>query len=251
MSLLESAYGNFLRVSFAMINPLKKSVIKTQCQVHKFINAVALNILKNDGYIKEYSLFNEYLNSINEGAVWADQDFRSTGHFYNPYTKKGLYGRRNALDLSVKYYNNALNLWNINEKNKAMFYFGAALHILQDMVIPQHANVRLLDNHKQYETFVKKTYKYVQEFKVESGAYVLDSLEEYIKLNARTAMKLYKKFQIIEDDEQRFYRTTRCILPLAERTSAGCMVTFYRKIIPEDKISRYVIYGNIKNKNHS
>lgn len=248
MSLFESAYGNFLRISFAMINPLKKSVIKTQCKVHKFINFTALNILKNDNFIKEYSLFDEYLDSINEGAVWADQDFKSTSHFYNPYTKKGLYGRRNALDLSFKYYNSAINLWRINEKDKAMFYLGAALHILQDMVIPQHANVRLLDNHKQYETFVKRTYKYVQEFKVESGAYILDSFEEYIRLNARTAIKLYKRFRIIDDDEQRFYRTTRCILPLAERTTAGCMITFYRKIIPDQQINRYIIYQNSKNR---
>lgn len=244
MSLLESTYGGFLRISFAMLNPLKRSVIKTQCQVHKFINLVALQILKNDGYIKEYSLFDEYINSINEGAVWADQDFKSSAHFYNPYTNKGLYGRLNAKTLSHKYYSKAIALWKVNEKEKAMFYFGAALHILQDMVIPQHANVRLLDNHRQYETFVKRTYKYIKEFEVKSGTYILDSLEEYIRLNARTAIKLYKRFKVIEEDEQRFYRITHCVLPLAERTTAGCMVTFYNQIIPKEQINHYIIYQN-------
>lgn len=230
MGFIENSYNKTLRLSFAMLNPLKKSVIRTQCKVHKFINFSALQILMNDGYIKEYSFFEKYIDSINEGAVWADQDFKSSAHFYNPYTDKGLYGRVNAKVLSDKYYTKAINLWKVAEREKSMFYLGAALHILQDMVIPQHANVRLLDNHRQYETFVKRTYRYIKNFKVERGAYILDSLEEYIKLNARTAMKLYKRFKIIEEDEQRFYRITRCILPLAERTTAGCMLMFYKRI---------------------
>lgn len=230
MGFIENSYNKTLRLSFAMLNPLKKSVIRTQCKVHKFINFSALQILMNDGYTKEYSFFEKYIDSINEGAVWADQDFKSSAHFYNPYTDKGLYGRVNAKVLSDKYYTKAINLWKVAEREKSMFYLGAALHILQDMVIPQHANVRLLDNHRQYETFVKRTYRYIKNFKVERGAYILDSLEEYIKLNARTAMKLYKRFKIIEEDEQRFYRITRCILPLAERTTAGCMLMFYKRI---------------------
>jgi phospholipase C len=114
-----------------------------------------------------------------------------------------------------------------------MFYFGAAIHLVQDMTIPQHANIRLLDNHKQYETFVKRTYSYLKEFLAQKGSILFDTINEYIRFNARVAMKVYRKFKVIRENEQRYYRTTRCVLPLAERTTAGCMVMFYKDIMAE------------------
>jgi phospholipase C len=180
--------------------------------------------------LKEYNFFNYYISDINKGAVWADQDFKSTNHFYNPYKKKGLYGRKNAMDLGVDYYLKAINLWEGSKFNKSMFYLGAALHITQDMTIPQHANIRLLDNHRQYENYVKYTFKKLDDFNVEKGAYLLDSIENYIKFNARVALKIYKKFKSIQNDEERFFRVTKCSLPLAKRTTAGAMIMFYKDI---------------------
>jgi len=231
MDIIENIYGKALRLSFAMLNPFKKALIKTQCEVHKFINILSLEILKNDGYQNEFNFYSKYIEAINNGAVWADQDFKSSTHMYNPYTKKGLYGRKNAMDITKQYYNKSIELWFKGEDTKSLFYFGAAIHILQDMTIPQHANVRLLDNHRQYENFIRKTYTYVKEFRVEGGAYILDTIEEYIKFNARIALNIYKRFKNIKSDEERFYRVARCTLPLAERTTAGCMVTFYNDVI--------------------
>ena len=128
------------------------------------------------------------------------------------------------------YYAKALHLWQQGKFNKSMFYLGAALHIIQDMTVPQHANIRLLDNHRQYETFVKRTYEYTKEFKVDTGTYLIYSIEDYIWFNARVAMKIHKHFSPIEDDEQRFYKITKCILPLAKRTTAGAMVMFFNAL---------------------
>jgi len=228
--ILETTYDYFLKTVFGIVNPVKKSIIRTQCKVHKFINVKALKILKNDKYLDEYNFFNSYIYDINEGAVWADQDFRSSNHFYNPNKKKGLYGRSSAMELGVDYYSKAIEFWEIGEFNKSLFYFGAALHIIQDMTIPQHANIRLLDSHRQYETFVKRTYKYVAKFQVDTGAYLLESIENYIKFNAKVALKVYKRFKNIPEDEDRYYRVARCGLPLAKRTTAGAMVMFYREI---------------------
>jgi len=228
--IFETTYDYFLKTVFGIVNPVKKSIIRTQCKVHKFINIKALKILQNDKYLDEYNFFNSYIYDINEGAVWADQDFRSSNHFYNPNKKKGLYGRSSAMELGVDYYSKAIDLWKVGEFNKSLFYLGAALHIIQDMTIPQHANIKLLDSHRQYETFVKRTYKYVSKFQVDSGAYLLDSIENYIKFNARVALKVYKRFKDIPEDEDRYYRVARCGLPLAKRTTAGAMVMFYREI---------------------
>lgn len=227
MDFFESTYDHMLKTVFSVANPIKKSIINTHCKVHKFININALNILKNDKYLEEYNFFRSFIFDINEGAVWADQDFKSSNHFYNPYKKRGMYGRKSAMDLGVEYYDEAINLWSKGEFNKSQFYFGAALHIIQDMTIPQHANIRLLDDHRQYESFVKSSYEYVKEFKVETGTYMLDSIEDYIRFNSRVALKIYRRFKSIHDDKTRFYRICRCGLPLSERTTAGAMVMFY------------------------
>lgn len=230
MKLLENAYGNFLQASFFILNPFKKALIKTQCKVHKFINVQALEIIKNDQYEREYNFFRNYIMAINDGTVWADQDFKSSQHFYNPHSSKGLYGRNNAMDLAQSYYEKSKKLWEIGEFDQSLFYFGGTIHLVQDMTIPQHANIRLLDNHRQYENFIKRTYRYVNDFKVIQGSVLLDSIEEYIKFNARTAMKIYDHFKCIGEDDQRYYRITKCSLPLAERTTAGCMILFYKEI---------------------
>lgn len=102
--------------------------------------------------------------------------------------------------------------------------------MIQDVTIPQHVNVRLLDDHRQYETFVKKSYETVMDFQADRGAYLLSSIPFFMRFNARIALKIDKKYRGIVDDERRYYKITHCTLPLAERTTAGAMVLFYRQI---------------------
>jgi len=233
MKFVENTYSNILKTVFGLANPIKKSIMNTHCNVHKYINLKSLIILKNDKYLEEYNLFNSYIDDINDGAVWADQDFKSSNHFYNPFEKKGLFGRKSAMDLTIEYYDKSYKQWKKGEFNKSMFYLGAAFHLIQDMTVPQHANIRLLDNHRQYELYIIRTYKYIKEFNVDKGTYLLDSMEEYVRFNTRVALKVYKRFNNIEDDEYRFYRTARCTITLAERTTAGAMVMFYNDVFSE------------------
>lgn len=231
MNRFEATYDRVLKTVFSAANPIKKTLIRTQCQVHKFINIHALNILRNDEYFSEYYFLSNYIDKINEGAVWADQDFKSSNHFYNPYKKRGMFGRRSAMDLAIEYYYDALGLWKSGELNDSIFYLGAALHILQDMTVPQHANIRLLDNHRQYENYIKRTYQYMEDFQVNKGAYILNSIEDYIRFNTRVAIRIYKKFKYLPHVEDRFYRIARCGLPLAQKTTAGAMVLFYKDML--------------------
>lgn len=230
MGRLERTYNRFLNRTFKILNPFKKSVVHTHCRIHKSINFHAIDILKENGYIDEYDFFKKYIVELNRGAVWADQDFRSSSHFYNPYKKKGLYGRKNALDLALNYYEKSLKFWSLGKNKKALFYFGASIHLIQDMTIPQHANVKLLADHRQYETYIKKTYKYVKDFNLNKKIYLLDSIEDYITFNARVALRIYKKFQNISEERSRFYRMSRCSLSLANSTTAGAMVLFFENI---------------------
>ena len=230
MTLVEKYYGNTLRILLYLINPFKKIIIKTECEVHKFIIEKGLSILNHNNYIKEYNFLNMYIHQLENGVPGADQDFKSIGHFYNPQKKRGLYGNTNALNLSQKYYSKAIEYWNKNDINKSMFYLGAFVHLIQDITIPQHVNIRLLDNHHQYENYVKISYKTVKEFTTLEKPIIFEDLEHYIRFNTKVALKIYKKFKKIKNDNERFYRITRCSLPLAQRTTAGCFLMFLKEM---------------------
>lgn len=230
MDRIETTYNSLLNRVFAIMNPIKKSVKKTECKVHIFLNEHALDILLEGKYVNEYNLFNSHIWNINEGAVWADQDFKSSSHFYNPFKKRGLYGRKNAMDLGSQYYSNALNAWKYGDKKMGMFYLGAAIHIIQDMTVPQHANIRLLDDHHQYETYVKKVYRDLEGFNNLKNPYILDRFEDYIRFNTRVALKVYRQFEKVKEDNCRYFRIIRCTLPLAKRTTAGALLLFYKEV---------------------
>ena len=225
---LEKLYGKLFKGFSIAVNPFKKVVIKTECEIHKFINNQAIEILKNDSYMDAYYLFSDYILDINKGVVWADKDLKSSGHFYNPDKGEGLYGNSDALTLALEYYDKSLQYWKLGQNKFSMFYLGATAHLIQDMTIPQHANIELLNSHRKYEKFIKKTYMNTLSFHVEKGGYYLNSIEEFIRYNAKAAIKIHSSLKEIKKDEIRFYEITKFILPLAQRTTAGCFLKFYR-----------------------
>ena len=60
-------------------------------------------------------------------------------HFYNPATGKGLPGFQNAKERAVDWYNKAVKTYT-SGGNTAYYELGHALHLLQDMAAPSHAN---------------------------------------------------------------------------------------------------------------
>jgi len=236
---LETSYSKLLKYVRVVANPFKKVIIVTECKIHKFINTQALEILKNDNFTDAYNFFSDYLSYLNAGVTWADQDLKSMGHFYNPFKGRGLYGNKSALTLGVEYYEEALQSWLAGDVEIAMFYLGAAIHLVQDMTVPQHANIRLLDSHKQFETFIKRTYLQSPVFTVhEGGYYYMRCINEAITCNARNSINIFTRLKKIEDEYKRFYTITKFILPLAQKSSAGCLLMFYK-----DTARQYVRCG--------
>ena len=106
---LENVYATALSNTFKMVAPIKRNIIKTDCEVHIFIQENALNILKANGYEGEYEFFKMYMPQVNKGLVWADQDFKCYHHFYNPKLQKGKFGYDdNALTVAKSYYNRSI-----------------------------------------------------------------------------------------------------------------------------------------------
>lgn len=229
-SLVERSYSNVLRNVFKITNPIKKQVIKTECLVHKFINTQAVVILKNDGHINEAKYFSKHIKDINLGAVWADQDYKSSNHFYNPDSDKGLYGFSNAHKECVKYYTTALTKYFEGDESGAMFYLGAACHLIQDVTVPQHVNIKLLKHHRRYEQWVIKAFEHYKEFRLVKGGIYLDSVKDYIFYNSNLAIETYEKNKDEEDLNTKFYKTTLVILTTAQKSTAGLLLTFYNDV---------------------
>lgn len=228
---LENVYAAALTNTFRIVAPIKRSIIKTDCEVHLFIQENALNILKVNGYEEEYEFFNRYKAQINQGLVWADQDFKSYHHFYNPKLQKGKFGYDdNAMTVTVSYYNRALKYLSLGNYERSIFYLGAACHIVQDLTIPQHAKGKLLDNHRQFEIYVKANYKKMKRFKTEDKPILLNSIEEYVDNNSNLGLDLDYMYRDLTDLTTKFYLIAIKSITVSQRTTAGCLLMFYNDI---------------------
>lgn len=228
--IVERSYGKVFKATLKVVNPGKKLIVKTECKVHKAINRQSLVILKNDGFTDSYNFFSKYINQLNLGTVWADQDLKSSNHFYNPEKKRGLYGNSNALKEASAYYTKALTFWYKKDINRSIFSLGAVCHLVQDMTVPQHVSIKLLKNHRRYEQWVKRTYELYGSFKCYDKGIYLENVKDFIEVNANAAIKVYEKNKNIKDIEDRFYNISDEMLCQAQRTTAGVLNMFYNYV---------------------
>jgi phospholipase C len=230
MKRFERTYGSTLRGMFYLVNPVKKRIMETNCIVHKYIDYKAIDILNSDGYVVASTFLKKHIASINDGVKWADQDFKSTNHFYNIGKGRGLYGFSNALTECSKYYNSSINYYDAGDIEKSMFYLGAACHLIQDSTVPQHVNNKLLKEHRKFELWIIGKYMSNKSFIAENGLIKYNSIEEFIRNNAEMANKTYLKYISIIQHEDRYYKIATTILKEAQRTTAGFMLFFFDNI---------------------
>lgn len=226
---VENTYGKTVRAVFKMANPIKKRVINTPCIVHKFINGEAVKILKNTEFQDEYNFFLENLYIINKGVMWADSDFKSANHFYHFEEKRGLYGFSNALDEFNKYYKLALKYIEIDELDEGLFYFGAACHLVQDAVVPAHANIGLR-SHRKFENFAVK--KVLNGYRISSSKPLIfyQDPSQYVIDNADYGAQIEKRYRNIEDVTERYDAISNKCLARASESTAALLVLYYKYI---------------------
>jgi phospholipase C len=227
---LEKTYGKALRGVMYTVNPIKKKLIKTHCTIHKFINMQAIQILKNEGYFEEYEYFRDHIIPLNEGVAWADQDFKSSNHFYHFSKAKGLYGFSDALTECKRYYSKSLAYMKLGETDKAFFFLGASCHLVQDMTVPHHVNNRLLDSHRNFELWIIKRFMSDYSFLIDKGIIRYKSVDDYIKNNALMANNVFLKYLQVEDREERYGKIAARIIKEAQNTTAGFLLDYYDMI---------------------
>jgi phospholipase C len=223
----ENTYGKVLTGMMLAANPFKKMAFKTPCMVHRFINIQSVVILENEGYEDAANFYKAYIKALNEGATWADQDFKSINHFYHNEKKKGLYGFSDGLTEARRYMDKSLFYLEKGNIQRSVFYLGVFCHLSQDMTVPQHVTNRLLDSHKSYETWIKKKIFAEIDYAVDHGILRFETLDDYIRENAIVANFYAEKFKDIENRDAMYEALSRKMIEVAQNTTAGLLLDYY------------------------
>lgn len=77
--IVERAYGRLFTYAKLMINPLKKTIIHTECQIHKMINVQALQILDPPAFTKSRSAVEGAVRGYKEINLRAMKIIKSGG----------------------------------------------------------------------------------------------------------------------------------------------------------------------------
>ncbi|PKM77134.1 MAG: phospholipase [Firmicutes bacterium HGW-Firmicutes-15] len=214
-----ASYMTTAKIILATTSPFQKLVDHQIEVVHSCCNQAAIEILINDGWLKEGKLLSKYLEQINDGATWADKGWKNVCHYYNPVTGLGFRGWPTAAEECTRYFALARTCLKQLHFEKAFFCLGAAVHLVQDLCVPYHSRNVILAGHHSYERWAEK---HVEDYVVFAGGLYNDNMEnagEWVVANARASFDL---FSLVKDSSVRGYHlATANMLPLTQRTTAG------------------------------
>lgn len=224
--------GDSMKLSLAVLaKPLSSfpRQILGASSTHVFCNRQARLILLNDGYKQVAQLFNRYGNQLDKGVVWADRFLRSTTHHYDPSTGRGVWLLPSAAQKCRVYFQKAFAFWRKGKYARAMFFLGAAAHLVQDACVPHHACCRMFDGHLEYEKWAKENKHH---YGVNAGGLYnrADSPEGWVAVNARVAREYYRYVKSPGSEED-YHAATAVLLALAQRSTAGFFYFSLKKLL--------------------
>ena len=212
-------------------------------------------ILKNDGKEEFYARLHQAggvtgktgLRLLTKGAADADKPF-SGGfivpfwHFHHPWSHRGYLVGNSSADQAAWLFTFALDLWQKKREEQALYHLGRALHLVQDIFIPQHAAVTAFKGHSELEHWLSENW---EDYRVDSGGFYhwersFHNLQgdrhtvsserpyDWIEHGSHLSIKwFYRHFAGGVYDEASFHRVAGLIIPHALRFSAGFLNKFF------------------------
>lgn len=209
------------------ISPLQK-IFDHPGLTHEVCNLQALAIMRSDGLSTYADVLQPYLTELNMGVYWADKDWKNVHHYFDPVSGRGLWQFTHAIDNFQMYYQAALKAARQNHLKKAMFFLGAAAHLVQDLCVPHHARGKLLNGHKHYESWVQE--RCGQYLTPSKGIYQEGKPVTSLLLNnAGIAADLFDWVKH-DGDDTLYNKATDLLLPQAQKTTAGLFLHFANQI---------------------
>lgn len=201
------------------------------CLTHKFCNQKALELLEKRHNAPVISVLKKNFSALQSGVVWADLNFKSVNHFFNPLTKKGLWKFMPAIYIFVFYLSKAKQYAKERNGLNTFFYLGAATHILQDMTVPHHVCGCLFNGHKEFEGWVQSHLDSFSFLTSDSWPACHNPID-LLTSNAEAAAV----FMSVVDDSsaENMYYHTACILLLLAQTSSAAFFEWFieKKVLP-------------------
>lgn len=194
---------------------------------HPFINVQGRRILFNDGHRKASHIFNIFADQLDRGVVWIDKGLKNACHYYDSENGCGIWLWPSAADKCNDFFTRALDLWKDKKHARAMFFLGAAIHLVQDLCVPHHACCKIFSGHNDFESWADRN---KNNYMVDSqGLYgISDNPEDWIAENARLAREYYTLVE--SSTPEKYHRATKILLPRAQATTAGFLLLFYQQL---------------------
>jgi len=209
--------------------PIPVHCVRGAGATHVFCNRQAIRILKNDGYTKASIMFGRFERELALGSKWADKGFKSFYHFYDTESGAGKWKWPKATQVCGLYSDKAAELWRKARFEDAMFYLGAATHLVQDMCVPHHACCVLTDGHNEYEEWAEENRDLYCAGEV--GIYgQANKSGEWVYLNAAYSRK-YIDLVRTGSPALDYHAATALLLPRAQQSTAGFWLWFYYEMV--------------------
>lgn len=224
MDLAEKArYWNLAKQLLAVTGVVQR-LVHTAGLTHNYCNEQAAIILEADGYPQAARQIQTHLKELKEGVAWADRAWKNSSHFFNPLTGKGFWRWPNALLECHLHFHRAQKEWEAHHHSKAMFFLGAAAHLVQDLCVPHHVRGDIFNGHQDFESWAEANRNY---FSVNSGGiYNLgETPGAWVAANALFSDQYYPL--VAENSKQINYPlASKVLLSRAQRTTAGFFLFF-------------------------
>ncbi len=221
-------------VTFAT-GPIQHMIIPSRCITHQYCNDKALAAYQESGFNDEAKFLKAFYSQLQLGVVWADQNWQNIHHFLDPNTRRGVWQFSNAAFQYISHYKMAVKYLRRGYLDKAVFYLGAAAHLVQDMCVPHHAKCKLFDGHKQYEDWVERNYLKIPML-VSYESSVNNPLYDMFS-NAAVALDFYD-YVTYGAGEEKFRMATEILLPLAQKST----ILLFMYFIEQAKSSTSFLY---------
>lgn len=224
--MLKGVVGTRLKTAALLENPLLQTIDPSYCTTHQYCNEQALNILQHNGFIQETVLLRNYYKQLQDGVIWADLNWKNIHHFLHPKTRRGFWHFSNAAGDYLEFFNTAIKFVRQGCMKEAIFYLGAAAHLVQDMCVPHHAKCQLFDGHKKYEIWVER-HLHELSFTQNANIPMVNPVGVLLK-NAETALELYSYVNADARNDQ-YQKATEILLPLANQSTANQFCYFFAR----------------------
>lgn len=187
---------------------------------HDYFLCRAYEVLTRDGKDEVRTFFQPYHPWIRKGLFWADRGWKNVCHFYANPDKAGSTHWPGATAEAQYYFNHAMTYFP-KDVIKGMFYFGASLHIIQDMTEPHHSIGSVFDGHQEFEKWVTRHW---EEYAINQGGLYPNFTHpgQWVEFNATRSASYYPLVSSHSScNEQTYSKAAQDIIPLTIQTTAG------------------------------